>query len=117
MASKRYMPEDLQWSAIGVGALSIAAAIAFALIAAYLVTHLEVEGPPPWTGAQPGAPPPVQGSAILQANPAQDIRAFNAQKRALLDGYAWLDTSHTVARIPIERAMALLAERTSGTKP
>ncbi len=110
MASDRHMPEGLQWSAIGVGGLSIAAAIAFALLAAYLATHLHIDGPPPWTGAQHGAPPPIRGNAILQTNPGQDLRAFMAEKRALLDTYAWLDAGHSVARIPIERAMALVAE-------
>lgn len=117
MASDRSMPEGLHWPAIGVGALSIAAAIAFALLAGYLVTYVHVEGPPPWTGAQPGSPPPIRGSAVLQTNPEQDIRSFMAQKRALLDGYVWLDAGHTVARIPIERAMALVAESAGGKKP
>ena len=40
-----------------------------------------------------------------------------AQKRALLDGYVWLDAGHAVARIPIERAMALVAESAGGKKP
>jgi hypothetical protein len=110
MGSDRYMPEALQWVGIGVGALSIAGAIAFALITGYAVTHMGIEGPRPWTGAGPVSPPPIAGNAILQANPAEDVRAFVAEKRALLESYSWIDHDRTLARIPIQRAMALVAE-------
>ena len=109
MASDRYMPEGLDLTGIGLGGLSIAAAIAFALVAGYAVTHIGIGLPPPWTGAQPGSPPSIRANAVLQPDPGQDIRAFTAEKRALLQGYAWADAKHTVARIPIERAMAIVA--------
>ena len=114
MASKRYMPEGLHLKGIGVGALSIVAAIAFALTVAYAITHVGVEGPRPWPGTAAGHPPSIRADAILQPDPARDVQAFVAQKRRLLDGYAWVDRERTVARIPIERAMALLAQRASG---
>jgi hypothetical protein len=110
MARDRYMPETLQWTGIGVGAIAIAAAIVFALVGGYAVTHLGIDGPQPWNGARPGSPPPILGNTVLQPDPAQDLRAFTASKRALLESYAWIDREHTVARIPIERAMALVAE-------
>ncbi len=116
MASERHMPEALQWVGIGVGALSVAAAIAFALLAGYAATHLGIEGPQLWRGARPGTPPPVMGNTVLQPDPAQDMRAFMAGKRALLESYAWIDREHTVARIPIERAMALVADRAKENK-
>lgn len=45
----------------------------------------------------------------LQANPHADLRDERAREEQLIHGYAWLDTGHTVARIPIGRAMALTA--------
>jgi hypothetical protein len=116
MASDRYMPEALNWTGIGVAALSIAVAIAFALIAGYAVTHFRIDGPRPWKGAQPGTPPSIAGNVTLQDNPERDIRAFMSEKRALLEGYAWIDQQRTLARIPIERAMALVAERAAHSK-
>ncbi len=106
----RYMAEDLHLKAIVAGALSIAAAIAFALVAAFAVVHLGNDGrPAPNLAAHFGRPPSIEGDAVLQPNPAQDIRTFTAEKRRLLDGYAWVDREHGIARIPIERAMALIA--------
>jgi len=107
------MPEGPHLTGVGVGALGIAAAIAFALTAGYAITHLGIEGPRPWSGARVGSPPPIHASAILQPDPARDAEAFTAQKRRLLEGYAWVDRERTVARIPIERAMALLAQGTA----
>jgi hypothetical protein len=47
----------------------------------------------------------------LQADPLGDLRALRAEEDALLHGYAWVDRKAGAVRIPIERAMALLAEQ------
>jgi hypothetical protein len=47
----------------------------------------------------------------LQADPLGDLRALRAEEDALLHGYAWVDRKAGTVRIPIERAMALLAEQ------
>lgn len=51
--------------------------------------------------------PPVP-SPRLQAHPAADLAAVRANQ-ARADGYGWVNAQHTVARVPVERAMALLA--------
>ena len=43
----------------------------------------------------------------LQAYPRAELRDERAREVQLLHAYAWLDDGHTVARIPIARAMAL----------
>ncbi len=54
--------------------------------------------------ARAGAiPPPPR----LQPHPRVDLARLRAQKHDALESYAWTDTAHTYARIPIERAMAL----------
>lgn len=53
----------------------------------------------------------------LQANPGQDLEAFRAQKELLLSDWRWVDSAHTIARIPIERAMSLYAEEQQSTGP
>jgi hypothetical protein len=46
----------------------------------------------------------------LQENPRRDIEALRAREQALLDSYAWVDRAAGRVRIPVERAIALLAE-------
>ena len=50
-------------------------------------------------------------SPRLQTAPSRDLDALREEKRALLSDYRWLDRDAGVVRIPIERAMELLAER------
>lgn len=45
----------------------------------------------------------------LQPDPEADLAAYTRQKRALLQDYRWLDRERGVARIPVDRAMQLLA--------
>ncbi len=47
----------------------------------------------------------------LQVAPAADLARLRAREEALLDGYAWADRDAGVVRIPIDRALALLAAR------
>jgi hypothetical protein len=53
-------------------------------------------------------PPPAPN---LQADPAADLVRLRAEGHASLESYAWIDAAHTRARIPIQRAMALMAGR------
>ncbi|HUI25414.1 MAG TPA: hypothetical protein VL403_04960 [Candidatus Kryptonia bacterium] len=47
----------------------------------------------------------------LQTAPIQDLRALHAAEDATLNSYGWVDDQHTAVRIPIARAMELLAHR------
>jgi hypothetical protein len=47
----------------------------------------------------------------LQTSPRDDLRRLRAREEALLHGYAWVDRQAGVARIPIDRAIELLAAR------
>jgi hypothetical protein len=47
----------------------------------------------------------------LQISPRDDLRRLHAREDALLHGYAWVDRQAGVARIPIDRAIELLAAR------
>jgi hypothetical protein len=46
----------------------------------------------------------------LQAAPLKDLEALRAEEDALLQGYAWVDRQAETVRIPIGRAIELLAE-------
>jgi hypothetical protein len=45
----------------------------------------------------------------LQENPAADVVKMHADEAIVLSGYGWVDPKADIARIPIDRAMDLLA--------
>ena len=59
------------------------------------------------TGVERPLPPPPR----LQNYPFQDIKELRRNDKPLLDSYEWIDRSAGTVRIPVDRAMDLLAER------
>src|SRR5690348_244325 len=57
--------------------------------------------PPPQTFPQPR----------VQPDESAELRRLLAEQRARLAGYAWADRDKKLVRIPIERAMALIAQK------
>jgi len=55
------------------------------------------------------APPQTPPQPRLQVAPQRELAAVDAAANRHLQGYAWLDESKSHARIPIERAMMVLA--------
>jgi hypothetical protein len=47
----------------------------------------------------------------------QDVADLHAREDLLLDNYSWVDAAHSKVRIPIERAMELLAQRGLAVAP
>lgn len=47
----------------------------------------------------------------LQINPARDLQQMRAVEDEVLNSYGWVDKPAGVVRIPVDRAMKLLAER------
>jgi hypothetical protein len=92
----------------------IAAILATSLVAVvlvmYLLAHTWLQTNEPPHGAVP--PPPR-----LQADPATDLAAERAREQAQLDGYAWVDRDAGIARIPVDRAMDILARSSSSAQP
>lgn len=65
-----------------------------------------------WSIGQPATQPARTFAAPrLQADPTVDLAREQAAQRRRLIGYAWVDKDHGLARIPIERAMAVIAGR------
>lgn len=67
----------------------------------------------PQTGKPMPLKPPhiAAGAAVLAVTPRADLAQFEKIDAADLDRYGWIDRDHDVVQIPIERAMALLAQR------
>ena len=53
----------------------------------------------------------------LQENPALDLDALRAREERELSTYGWVDRPRGTVRIPIERAMKLVAERGLPARP
>ena len=47
----------------------------------------------------------------LQAKPRDDLADFSSRKKTILNEYAWVDRNNGVVRIPIDRAMDIVASR------
>ena len=63
-------------------------------------------------------PPALMNSSLdepplphLQRWPTRDLAAFNRDEALRADGYAWVDRDKGVVRIPVDRAIEVLAER------
>jgi hypothetical protein len=105
----------LLWrSAVGfVGVLLIALVVVYT-IQPLMVARQEAESPPPnpllaeYGRVEPPAP-------RLQVDPARDIHDQRKAEEHILTTYGWVDRQAGVVRIPIERAMSLLAERAGAT--
>lgn len=87
----------LHWVA-GILALSLAGIVL--LMYALAHTWLRTTSPPVET-----APPAPR----LQADPGADLAAERQREEGMLDGYAWVDRKRGIARIPVQRAMEILA--------
>jgi hypothetical protein len=107
-------PDSHERYAIAAGVLHWAAAIlALSLLAIVLLVYMWAR-PVLTAGAAPVRPIPPEPR--LQPNPSADLAVERSLQRSRLEGYRWLDQAHTVARIPITRAMALLAQG-KGARP
>jgi hypothetical protein len=63
------------------------------------------------------APPPLADSAertrgpLLQVSPRQDLEVLRAREERQLHATEWVDKDRRIARIPIDRAIAVTVER------
>jgi hypothetical protein len=105
---------DVRFAPVLVG---VAAVVALVLVSVAgmmglfdaLVARAVRQSPPanPLAAAAPRVPPEPR----LQTLPILDLQALHAAEEKRLHGYAWADRDRGLARIPIERAMELLAAR------
>lgn len=75
----------------------------------YFKGREERKGPPPSAMLNRDArrlPPEPR----LQASPVQDLSQMKAAEQQLLDGYAWIDPANGLVRIPVSRALDLVAK-------
>jgi preprotein translocase subunit Sec61beta len=97
--------------AIFVFSLFVAVVVVLAAMAGlyrYFATHQpQPEIPPsPLVQTRQTAPEPR-----LQSAPSQDWRTLRAHEDAVLGSYGWVDRRTGTVRIPIDRALELMAQR------
>ena len=54
---------------------------------------------------------PLPPAPRLQTYPFQDVKQFRSEERRLLDQYGWIDRTAGTVRIPVDRAIEVLAEK------
>jgi hypothetical protein len=100
----RYERSDVDPRLVGALALGVAAFLVAApliLLAAYPSSRRE---PAPPLAEAPPAP-------RLQLNPHAELETLRAAERKRLSSYGWVDHAGGVVHLPIDRALALTAER------
>ncbi len=68
---------------------------------------------PPLAATLPEVPPEPR----LQVAPAADLATLHTREDALLNSYGWVDAQSGLVRIPIDRAIEVLAERGLPARP
>jgi hypothetical protein len=94
-------------------ALVLVAVAALVLLLGLFRYLLSREGGPPVGRSQVAATQPAKvfPQPQLEANESQDLKAIRAAEKQVLNSYAWMDPEKGVVRIPIGRAIDLLAGR------
>ena len=70
-----------------------------------------VRAPPLPSPLEEANQPRVPPAPRLQERPENELLTFRLQEQDVLTSYGWVSESAGVARIPIERAIEILAER------
>jgi hypothetical protein len=106
---------DVSYKPIVAAGVGLAVATVVALLAAQLLMNVlavresrRSEPISPLAGAYGRRQPP---EPRLQSHPLEDLRTLRAAEDASLHGYAWVDEQAGIMRIPIERAIEMLAAR------
>ena len=109
-----YEPREADLSVVPrfLGALGLASVVVLLVLwgmFAYFRGKSAERGPLPSPRMYTSAPSVPQPR--LQPNPVADYDVYRLSDQATLDSYGWVDQKAGIARIPIDRAMQLLAER------
>jgi hypothetical protein len=94
----------------GLATVMIAVAVGLLLMAGLkaFFTDSLVEEPAVASAIVPIVPPP--GVPDLDADQPGDLRQLRQRERDMLTEYVWIDRNAGLARIPIQRAMEILAQ-------
>ena len=110
---------DLNPKSIALFGFALAATIIFVLIVTYALFQRFVtvekrsqEAPSPLSYTHEPTPEPH-----LLVDPGQDLHAMRAAEDAVLKSYDWIDREKGIVRIPIARAIEIIAEKGLPARP
>lgn len=94
--------------ATGIVITAVAGFLAFvAIMMTVLLFYLRAHAPDAFRQAiEHPFPAPA-----LQKRPEDDLKRFELEQRMALSGYGWVDRSKGLVRIPVQKAMRILAAR------
>lgn len=101
---------SIGWFVAGIAILSLAAFAGMWILSSRLKAGSIARDPAASPMPEANQPRP-RPRAALQADPTADMQKFRAEEDAVLSSYRWVDKSAGIARIPVSRAIDLLAER------
>ncbi|HWG43668.1 MAG TPA: hypothetical protein VN688_12850 [Gemmataceae bacterium] len=104
---QRLEPPDVAARTVLFTALSLVAFVGLSILGARFYYKWEINGPV-------NVAPSTFGKPRLQVDDAADLAKFEKDQHAQLDSYAWVDRGQDLIRIPIDRAMALVAAKGAG---
>jgi len=99
----------------GIGlalALVVVAGVSLGLFDLFAAREARLSPPPNPLAAAEGLRLPPEPR--LQVHPVKDLRELREAESQLLDHYSWVDKNAGIVRIPIARAVDLLAARAQG---
>lgn len=99
-------PEAPEIATRAILLIALGAAVFLALTLAGVMVYYRYQVPGPAQRV-----PRVFAEPQLQRDPEADLARMQAEQRARLNGYAWVDREHGVARMPVAEAMRMLAAR------
>ena len=108
----RHERTDANHGAVLKAGVALVALIAFALVLMWLLFLVLGRGDAGPSARSPLATSrPAPSGPQLQVSPARDLAEKRRAEDDVLTSYGWIDADKAVVRIPIERAMDLLAQR------
>jgi len=104
---------DINPKRVAMVGLALATVIALALLVTYGLFHYFYSGetrtrplPSPLSYSREPTPEPR-----LSVEPGEELKTLRSEEDAMLKSYGWIDRDKGVVRIPIDRAIEILAER------
>lgn len=101
---------------IGLIVLLVGSVVLMRLVFGYLATR-EARMSPPANPLAKSFARQVPPEPRLQPDPLKDLLDMRAEEDAVLNSYGWVDRKSGIVRIPINRAMELLAQRGLPSRP
>ncbi len=122
-AEPAFEPRDASPRVIALAGIVFVVALVLIVVVTSLIyfdvtdTRPRLQVPPPGQAISASPPTPLPPPPQLITDPGAELRAMRTYEDAALHSYAWVDRAHGIVRIPIDRAMDLVAAAGLPTRP